>query len=159
MATKKRSKKYDAGRWLRQTVNGIERRMDTKPLEPKRQDELALGHHLAFEQLLTAQSDDGWYEVAGHLRMALALARSDVGSEYEGEIKAAMACMVRARRSFDAGDGLVIDDAAKATIALAIEIHDAQLVLATRDELKTAANAIIAEIAVKADSYEYLEAA
>lgn len=157
MKTKpKRTKKYNPGRWLQVAVARNERRMDGVPLEQKRQVELAVGHHLAFDQLVKSQCSDGWYKLAGHFRVALELANSGIGREYAPEIKSAMRAMVSAHERFDAGDGLTVDDAGREAISVALAVHDAQLAMATREEIKTAAKAIVAEIGKLQDAYQYL---
>jgi hypothetical protein len=152
----KRTKSYDATRWLRNTVEKHERRMDAQPLEQDRATTIAIGHHMSFELLLSAQDDSAWYVVAGQLSLARHLAVAGVGEEFVPEIHAAMGAMMDARKSFDSGSGLLLTDSGRQAVAVALEIHDQQVNLANRAELSAAAKAVIDEIAVKGDEYEYL---
>lgn len=144
--SKKRTKKYDPSRWLRVTTNGIERRMDQKPLQSDRATTIAIGHHIAFDLMMRKPSDESWYELAAPLNMALVLCERGFGPEYEGEIKSAMLGMMRARYRADRAGVLALDGDAIKSIRTALELHDEQLKVANRSELRAAAKTIVARV-------------
>ncbi|MBN3757193.1 hypothetical protein G3N95_29925 [Paraburkholderia sp. Tr-20389] len=156
---RKGSRKYDPNRWLNRAIAENERRMDAKPLTETRQNEIALGHHLSFEALLRCPDDAQWYDLCGNLNMCLVLAEMGHGSEYIDEIKAAMVGMMRARYRADRTGSLALDADAIKAIRTVLELHDEQLRVVDRSELRKAARSIVARVE-NGDMYaEHLEAA
>lgn len=141
--SQKPRRKYDPTRWLHRAVTANEARQDAKPLAADRQTDIALGHHLSFELMLKNPSDDAWYDLAGNLNMALVLAERGFGSEYVDDIKSAMVGMMRARYRFDTTGSIALDADAIRSLRVALELHDEQLKVAERSELRAAAKTIV----------------
>jgi hypothetical protein len=143
---RKDRKKYSAGRWLERAVNANEKRMDAKPLTEQRQNEIALGHHLSFEALLRCPTSEAWYDLGANLNMALVLCEQDIGAEYIEDIKTAMAGMMRAKYRAESTGSHALDAEAIAALKIALQVHDQQLALAERSELRRAANTIVSRV-------------
>lgn len=144
--SKKRTKKYDAGRWLRQTVNGIERRMDAMPLQSSRATTIAIGHHIAFDLLLKAPTDEAWHDVGSALNMCLVLSEQGFGLEHLATVKDSMVGLMRARARYAAGGSLALDGEAIKAIRFALALHDEQLAVANRADVKQAAHEIVRRV-------------
>jgi len=142
-ASKKPRKKYDPNRWLNRAITANERRMDAKPLNAQRQTEIALGHHLSFEALMRCPTEEAWYDLAGNLNMALILCERDIGAEYIDDIKSAMIWMMRAKYRADRTGSYALDADAIKSLKTALQVHDAQLEVAERSELRAAAKTIV----------------
>lgn len=142
--SRKGAKKYDPTRWLHRAITANEKRMDAKPLTEQRQTEIALGHHLSFEALMRCPTDEAWYDLCGNLNMCLVLAEMGHGTEYIDDIKAAMIGMMRARYRADRTGSLALDADAIKAIRTVLELHDEQLRVVERSELRKAARAIVA---------------
>lgn len=140
---RKGSRKYDPNRWLNRAIAANERRMDAKPLTETRQNEIALGHHLSFEALLRCPTEEAWYDLAGNLNMALVLCERGIGAEYIDDIKAAMIGMMRSKYRADRTGSYALDADAIASLKTALAVHDAQLEVAERSELRAAAKTIV----------------
>jgi hypothetical protein len=120
--------------------------MDAKPLAAKRQTSIAIGHHIAFEQMLKGPSDDAWYDLAAGLNMALVLAERGFGDEWIDEIKASMIGMMRAKYRAKRTGTLALDADAIKAIRTVLEIHDQQIAIAKRADIKAAAQTIVARM-------------
>jgi hypothetical protein len=91
--------------------------------------------------------------------MCLVLAENGHGSEYIDDIKAAMIGMMRARYRADRTGSVALDADAIKAIRFALELHDEQLRVVERSELRKAARSIVAR-AKKGHIYpEHREAA
>ncbi|CAH2910624.1 MAG: hypothetical protein CPSOU_1820 [uncultured Paraburkholderia sp.] len=157
--SKSRGKKYSPNRWIECAVLANEKRADAKPLTQQRQNEIALGHHLSFEALMRCPDDAHWYDLCGNLNMCLVLAEMGHGSEYIDEIKAAMIGMMRARYRADRTGSLALDADAIKAIRTVLELHDEQLRVVERSDLRKAARSIVARVN-SGDMYpEHLEVA
>jgi hypothetical protein len=143
---KKPRKRYNPNRWLERAVTANERRMDAKPLNEQRQTEIALGHHMSFEALMRCPTSESWYDLAGNLNMALILCEQGIGVEYIEDIKAAMIGMMRAMRRAESTGSYALDAEAIAALKIALSVHDQQLAIADRSELRKAANTIIGRV-------------
>lgn len=145
-AKPKRNKKYDAGRWLRDTVNGIERRMDQKPLQEDRATTIEIGYHIAFDLMLKSPTDDAWHDVGSALNMCLVLCEQGFGLEHIAAVKDSMVGLMRARERFCAGGSLALDGEAIKAIRFSLALHDEQLAVADRAEIKKAVREIVRRV-------------
>ncbi|KAA1012998.1 hypothetical protein FVF58_09410 [Paraburkholderia panacisoli] len=141
--SQKPRKKYNPTRWLNRAIVANEKRMDTKPLNEQRQNEIALGHHLSFEALMRCPTEEAWYDLAGNLNMALILCERGHGGEYIDDIKKAMIGMMRAKYRSDRTGSYALDADAIQSLKTALAVHDAQLEVAERSELRAAAKTIV----------------
>lgn len=139
-------RKYDAGRWLQHAFTANEQRLDAKPLSEQHQTEIALGHHLSFEALMRYPDEAHWYDLCGNLNMALILCERGFGAEYLGDIKASMIGMMRAMRRAEKTGSYELDADAIRSLKVALEVHDQQLAVVERSELRKAAQTIVGRV-------------
>jgi len=153
-----KAKPYSRNRWLTKIVDANEKRKDAKPLASDRQTDIALGHHLSFEALMRCPTEEAWYDLAGNLNMALILCERGIGLEYIEDIKAAMLGMMRAKKRSETTGSLALDGGAIKALRVALEIHDQQLGVAERSELRAAAKTIVSRVK-SGDVYEDFQVA
>jgi hypothetical protein len=144
--SKKPRRPYDPARWINRAVTANEQRMDAKPLALNRQNDIALGHHLSFEALMRCPTSEAWYDLAGNLNMALVLCEQGFGGEYIDDIKGAMGGMMRAMRRAETTGSYALDAEAIKLLKVALQIHDQQLAVAERSELRKAAQTIVSRV-------------
>jgi hypothetical protein len=145
-AKPKRNKKYDPSRWLRDTTNGIERRMDAMPLQENRATTIAIGHHIAFDLLLKAPNSEAWHDVGSALNMCLVLCEQGFPLEHVESVKSAMAGLMRAMKRAETGGSLALDGEAIKEIRFALRLHDEQIENVDRAEFRKAAKEIVRRV-------------
>lgn len=147
MKTKpKRNKKYDSGRWLRLTVNAVERRMDQKPLQEDRATTIAIGHHIAFDLLLKSPNSEAWHDVGSALNMCLVLCEQGFPLEHVDSVKSAMVGLMRAMKRAETTGSLALDGDAIKEIRFALRLHDQQIETVDRAEFRKAAKEIVRRV-------------
>lgn len=144
--SKKPRRPYDPSRWLNRAITANEQRMDAKSLTVDRQTDIALGHHLSFEALMRCPTSEAWYDLSGNLNMALVLCEQGFGEEYIDDIKGAMVGMMRAMRRAETTGSYALDAEAIRPLKIALQIHDQQLAVAERSELRKAAQTIVGRV-------------
>lgn len=122
---------------------------DRRPLAPANLTNLGLSYWQAYAALASGRSSgDHWGIVSSSLNTALILAEKGIGAEYAPYINKALDCswrvFMRAKRTglwrFD-GEGM-------SAVREALEIHDEQIKLATKEDFRNA----FAEVKRRAES-------
>lgn len=130
---------------------------DRRPILDIEQTDLSLAYWLAFEQMTKWQSsEESWSVVVCSLNIALMLAERGIGNEYEPYIvkalNGAFVAKLRAKRH-----GVWrFDGEAIGAIRQAFEVHDEQIKIATKEEMR---DALIEVHARFKNNHVYLEAA
>jgi hypothetical protein len=78
--------------------------------------------------------------------MCLVLAEMGFGAEYINDIKGAMVGMMRAMRRAETTGSYALDAEAIRLLKVALQIHDQQLAVAERSELRKAAQTIVSRV-------------
>jgi hypothetical protein len=161
--TRARHKKYrprpvDPDGGLSRIALCVARGIQAAPLTPSQLTDLGAAYWLSFEQLRTGDAtEEAWSCVVCALNIGLALAEKGIGDEFEQTLVDALDGAFRAKvRSAKAGT-FRLDGEAMRAIDEALHVHDAQMELATRDEV-TAAMRLVHQRVVDGDVYQ-LEAA
>lgn len=103
------------------------------------QDDLQLAYRLAFNIMRTGRSsEETWCTVTVSLNVALILSERGYGSGYESYIVKALEGAFRAWRRAQITGSWRYDGAGINDIALVLELHDEQIKLATKAELREA---------------------
>jgi hypothetical protein len=140
--SKSRGKRYSPGRWLRRTVAAHEARIEAAPLTDDQQRDLGLAYWLSFQAMLNAPCEEVWHSVAASLNVAMILCERGFGEEYIDDIKAAQIALMRTYKRGNDGKSWALDADGIAAIRKALELHDAQVEIAERREIRLAINAI-----------------
>lgn len=136
--SQKPRKKYDPTRWLDRSVKANEARMDTKPLTDDRQRDLGIAFRVAFDLMIHGGDESAWHTLAQALNIALVMCENDFGKEYEPEIKLALEGLVRAKVRFDRTGRWGFDGDAIQVIRLGLELHEEQMRVADRADIRAA---------------------
>jgi hypothetical protein len=136
--TKKNRRAYDPQRWLRRAVSAQEARAEAAPLTDDQQRDLGLSYWLCFDQMLHGGSEEAWHSLASTLNIALVLVERGFGAEYESEIKDAQNALMRAKSRQARTGSWSLDADGIAAFRKALCIHDAQMGLAERSEIRAA---------------------
>ena len=140
--SQKPRRKYDPARWINRAVTANEQRMDSAPLTGGQQTDLGLAYHLSFESMLRGGTEEAWHSLAATLNVALILMERGFGVEFEAEIKAAMRALMRTKYRQKETGSWALDGEGISAMRTALEIHDAQVGVADRAELRFAINEI-----------------
>lgn len=112
-----------------------------EPLSESDQERIQQAHWLALRQL-TERADEHaptlWATLAQHLNIALLLAEQGLGDEHQAAILAAHDAIVAARERALEGGTWQIQPSEVGIITTALNVHDAQIEIATRSELQQA---------------------
>lgn len=135
-------RKYDPDRWLRRTIAVHDARVEAAPLTSNQQRDLGLAYHLSFEQMLNGGSETAWHSLAATLNVSLILCERGIGAEFENEIKAAMRALMRARYRQQSTGSWALDGDGLTAMRKALAIHDAQIEIAERGEIRAAINEV-----------------
>jgi hypothetical protein len=135
-------KKYDPARYLHRIAANAERRRDANPLTSDQQRDLGLAYRLSFDTMLRGGSESAWHSLAASLNIALILCERRIGAEYEPQIKAAMQALMRCKYRQHQTGSWALDAAGIAALRTALEIHDAQVEIAERAEIRAAINEV-----------------
>ena len=140
--SQKPRRKYDPNRWLRRTIATHGARVEAAPLTSEQQRDLGLAYHLSFEQMLNGGSETAWHSLAAALNVCLILCERGFGAEFETEIKAAMRALMRTKYRQQKTGSWALDGEGLAAMRKALEIHDAQVEIAERGEIRAAINEV-----------------
>ncbi|KAA0089330.1 hypothetical protein CIW54_07645 [Paraburkholderia sp. T12-10] len=106
--------------------------------------------------MLRGGAEEAWHALAATLNIALILCERGFGVEFEGEIKAAMRALMRTKYRQQETGSWVLDGDGIAALRKALAIHDEQVRIAERGEIRQA----IQEVYRRVESGEvYAEAA
>jgi len=152
-ASSKPRRKYQPGRWLRRTVAAHEARIEAATLTDDQQRDLGLAYWLNFQTMLNAPSESAWYALAASLNVALVLCDRGFGTEYTDEIKTAQAALMRAHKRNSDGKSWALDADGIKAVRAALSLHDAQVEVAARKEIRLA----ISEIAERVRNGDVME--
>jgi len=141
-SSSKPKRKYQPGRWLRRTVAAQEARIEAAPLTGDQQRDLGLAYWLSFQAMLNAPCESAWHSLAASLNVAMVLCERGFGAEYIGDIKAAQMSLMRAYKRSNDGKSWELDAEGIAAIRAALTLHDAQVEIAERKEIRLAINEI-----------------
>lgn len=137
---KRREKKYrprpvaQAG-GLTAIARCIARGQDAAPLAGDQLSDLGLAYWLSLEQLRTgAATEEAWSCVVTALNIAMAMAEAEIGAEHEQAIIRALDGAFRAKVRSAKSRNFRLDGDAMRDIEAALEVHDAQMQVATRAE-------------------------
>lgn len=154
--SQKPRRKYDPNRAIRRVVSTHAARIEAAPLAADQQRDLGLAYHLSFEAMLRGGAEEAWHALAATLNIALILCERGFGVEFEGEIKAAMRALMRTKYRQQETGSWALDGDGIAALRKALAIHDEQVRIAERGEIRQA----IQEVYRRVESGEvYAEAA
>lgn len=135
-------RKYDPNRWLRRTIATHGARVEAAPLTDDQQRDLGLAYHLSFQTMLTGGSETAWHSLAATLNVCLILCERGFGAEFESEIKAGMRALMRTKYRQQETGSWALDGDGIAAMRRVLEIHDAQVEIAERGEIRAAINEV-----------------
>lgn len=144
MAKSKRSKAYrprpvSATGGLFAIQKALDDTAQHKSLDDDQLADLSIAFRIAFQNMLTGGADEQqWSICVCSLNIALILAESGIGAEFEGVINKALEGAFRTKIRAGRTGSWVLDGDAQQAIKAAFEVHEAQLLIATRAELKGA---------------------
>jgi hypothetical protein len=126
-------------------ITAIAKRHDVQALQVPMNLDQAVGiecsYRLAFEQLTHGQpTEENWAMVTFSLNMAIVMADQGLGQEYTGKIAAALEGASRARMRGVKTGRYGLDGPAITAILEAFAVHDEQIRIATKAEVKAAIN-------------------
>lgn len=153
--SQKPRRKYDPSRWLRRTLATHAARADAAPLTGDQQRDLGLSYWMAFQTMLNSPNDGAWNTLATSLNIALVLCERGFGSEYEPDIKCAQEALMRAIGRHRQCGSWALDGDGIVAIRTAVEIHDQQMRITERREVRDA----IDEVHRRISAGDTLEAA
>ena len=118
-------------------IQGAHDRADRKnPLTSDQSTDLGLAYRLAFDAMCTGHaSEEHWAVVACSLNIAAALSNAEIGGEYQEAIDRALAGAFRSKLRASSGNGWGFDGEAMTAIKFALDVHDAQIEEASKQEL------------------------
>lgn len=140
--TKKSRRPYDPSRWLARTQAAQQKRLDAAPLLPDQQRDLGLNVWLSFELMTKGGSEIAWHNLASTLNIAMRLAEVGIGAEYLSDITKAQDALVRIDYRQRRTGSWAFDAEGMAAVQAALEIHDEQMKLAERGEVRSAINEV-----------------
>lgn len=133
--SKSRGKQYNPSRRLGHCASIMERTVARMPIREDAKRDIEIAAHIALERLLKGGDKDSLYVLASAIDVSHELAKDPdrgVGADYQSEIESGMAAIVRAKKHGDrTGVWILAGDDAE-FVSTALEIHDAQLELASR---------------------------
>lgn len=141
-ASKKPRKKYNPNRFFARIAANAERRRDANPLTGDQLTDLGLAYRLSFQAMLNGGSESAWHSLAASLNIALILVERGFGSEYEPQIKAAMQALMRTKYRQAQTGSWALDGDGIAALRDALDVHDAQVEVAERAEIRAAINEV-----------------
>jgi hypothetical protein len=153
--SQKPRRKYDPTRWLRRTVATHTARIEAAPLTDDQQRDLGLAYWLSFQSMLTRPAEEHWHTLAASLNVALVLCERDFGAEYIDDIKAAQSALMRTKYRHSETGSWALDGDGTAAIRKALSLHDAQMQVAERAEVRKA----LQEVHRRITSGDVMEAA
>jgi hypothetical protein len=113
------------------------RREDRRPLIEEDATNLSLAYHLAMETMVKGQSSEqDWSVVVCSLNIGLILCERGIGVEYESMFVAALDGAFRARLRGNRTGAWRFDGDALTAIQQALAVHDEQVKLATKEEMR-----------------------
>lgn len=154
--SQKPRRKYNPNRFVTRIVANAERRRDAHPLTGDQRTDLGLAYRLSYQTMLNGGSESAWHSLAASLNIALILCERQIGAEYEPQIKAAMQALMRTKYRQQRTGSWALDAEGIAALRGALDVHDAQVEVAERAEIRAA----IEEVYRRVDAGEtYAEAA
>lgn len=138
----RKGKRYDPNRTIRRVVAAHTTRVEASPLTGSQQRDLGLAYHLSFETMLRGGSEEAWHALAASLNVALILVERGFGAEFENEIKAAMRALMRCKYRQQETGAWALDGDGIAAMRTALAIHDEQVRIAERGEIRHAINEV-----------------
>lgn len=148
----RKGKRYDPNRTIRRVVAAHTTRVEASPLTGSQQRDLGLAYHLSFQQMLNGGSETAWYSLAGTLNVCLMLCERGFGAEFENEIKAGMRALMRCKYRQQETGSWALDGEGITAIRRVLELHDAQIEIAERGEIRAAINEVYARV-MAGDTY------
>jgi len=131
-AARKKTAKTAADQWIAlQTV------------EPEAQCSLGIAYHAAFELMRKMGGEDHFHTLAAAVNIAGRFCEIGIGDEYAAEVESAIGALNRVRERALARGRWALDGPGLAQVARALEVHDAQLAVATYGELRAAINEVM----------------
>lgn len=113
------------------------------PLREDQTADLGVAYWLAFENLrVGSASEESWSIVSCALNVALVLAERGIGPEHEADLVLALDGAFRAKMRSETSSTFRLDGDALRDIEHALQVHDAQMQIATRAEVSQAMEAI-----------------
>jgi hypothetical protein len=133
--SQKPRKKFNPNRKLERCASIMERSIARMPIRADAKRDIEIAAHIALDRLLKGGDKDSLYVLASAIDVSHELAKDPVrgvGADYLSEIESGMAAIVRAKKRGDrTGIWMLTGDDAE-FVSTALEIHDAQLELASR---------------------------
>lgn len=129
---------YDPQRWLRRAVSAQAARAEAAPLTEDQQRDLGLSYWLSFDQMLHGGSEEAWHSLASTLNICLVLVERGFGAEYESDIKDAQNALMRTKSRRARTGSWSLDADGIAAFRKALAIHDSQMEIAERSEIRAA---------------------
>jgi hypothetical protein len=112
---------------------------DNQPLDPHAMTDLGIAYWASFHVLLHGRSlEENWCTLVCALNVALVLAERGHGKEFEPYIITALDGAFRCKMRADRLHVWRLDGAAITAIREALEVHDEQVQLATKEDLRLA---------------------
>ena len=145
---KKRNKKYTPKPvfvfgGLAAFENIAQRTADKLTIPKSDADDCATAYWVSFSQLTHGDAlEENWSTVACALDVGLVLCRQDVGAEYEACFISALDGMIRARERGATTGCYRLDGDALKLVTECLHVHDEQMKIATRAEVKYSLNEI-----------------
>ncbi|TCS37456.1 hypothetical protein EDC30_104260 [Paucimonas lemoignei] len=113
--------------------------LGSRPLEDENAGDLSTAYWLSLENMVRgASTEEDWSMVTFALNIGLILCEFGIGTEYEQHFITALDGAFRCKLRADRTAAWRFDGEALGLIRLALEVHDEQIKLATKDELRTA---------------------
>lgn len=144
--SQKPRRKYDPNKWLRRTIANHGARVEASPLTDSQQRDLGLAYHLSFQQMLNGGNEAAWHSLAATLNVCLILCERGFGAEFEPEIKAGMRALMRTKYRQQETGSWALNGNGITAIRRVLEIHDAQIEIAERGEIRAAINEVYARV-------------
>jgi hypothetical protein len=101
-----------------------------------------LAYWLSFQAMLNAPNEESWHALACALNIALILSERGFGADYEEDIKLGQEALMRALGRHRLTGSWALDGAGIVTVRRAIEVHDQQMCIADRAEIRKAINEV-----------------
>jgi hypothetical protein len=116
---------------------------DRQPLIDEDATDLALAYHLAMDAMIKGDSrEEDWSIVACSLNIGLILCERGIGSEYESLFVNALEGAFRARLRGERTNTWRFDGDALGAIQAALAIHDEQIKVATKEDVRATLNEV-----------------
>lgn len=133
---------------LRIEDRAIARAHNTSLYRPEDLTELRAGYWIAFANLKTGHAtEDAWGHVCFSLNLALVLCEMGFGKEWVETVVSALDGIFAAKQRGDKSGNYGLNGPAIQAIANALEVHDAQMEMATRGETAEAYSTVQKRIA------------